>query len=164
MVAALNAASWWSLPRVPSQDSRAWTTWIARCGARYGAATRVDLLHRHLGLAAVSIVPEAYAIEDALAQDVPVEGTIWVPSAGLHAVLLVPGRDARRKPCAIALGMIRTRPGAIGKGQTGNQASTAIEYVQERTSVEGLLDRHCFPVGNPNRRFCALVPRRGRRA
>lgn len=153
MVAALNAARWWELPRVPSQESQAWKRWIARCGARYGAATQVELLHRHLGLAAIAVIPEAHAVEDALAQNVPVEATIWVPSVGLHAVLLVPGRDEDRKPCAVALGMIRRR-----------SKTAPHEYVQERTSVERLLDRHCFPIGNPNRRFWALVPRKGRRA
>lgn len=155
MVAALNAARWWCLPRVLSQNSPAWKRWIARCGARYGAATRVDLLHRHLGLAAISIVPESHAIEDALEQDVPVEATIWVPSAGLHAVLLVPGRDASRRPCAIALGMIRERRGP---------ERDVIEYVRSKTSVERLIADRCFPIGNPNRRFLALVPRGSRRA
>src|SRR5271168_3623808 len=152
MIAALNAARWWSLPKIPSQDSRVWKTWIVRCGARHGGATRVDLLHRHLGLAAVEVVPEAHAIEDAIAQDIPVEGTIWVPSAGLHAILRVPGRDAQRKPCTIAIGMIREKPANAGTH----------EYVSERTSVKHLLDRYCFPVGNPNRRFTALVPKKGR--
>jgi hypothetical protein len=156
MVAALNAARWWDLPRAPSQSSPAWKRWITRCGAKYGAATRVDRLHRHLGLAAVSVVPEVHAIEDALGQDVPVEATIWVPSAGLHAVLLVPGRDARQKPCAIALGMIRERE------KSAKPANGDHEYVQARTSVERLIADYCFPIGNPNRRFWALVPRTAR--
>jgi hypothetical protein len=150
MIAALNAARWWSLPGVPSQDSPAWKRWIARCGARYAPATRVDLLHRHLGLAAIAIVPESYAIEDALEQDVPVEAMIWVPSAGLHAILLVPGRDASGRSCAVALGMIREKKGPEGDPR---------EYVRVKTTVDRLIADHCFPIGNPNRRFSALVPR-----
>lgn len=150
MVAALNAAQWWSLPRVPSQDSPAWKRWIVRCGAKYGAATRVDLLHRYLGLATIAVVPESHAIEDALGQGVPVEATIWLPSVGLHAVLLVPDRDANQKPCACALGMIYERK---------ESSKTVREYVREKTSVDRLIADHCFPIGNPNRRFQALVPR-----
>jgi len=153
MVAALNAARWWDLPDVPSQDSPAWKKWIARCGARYGGATRVDLLHRQLGLAAVSIVPETWAIEDVLGQGVPVEATIWVPSAGLHAILLVPS-DARRKPHAVALGMIRERE------SPRKSKGSVREYVRVRTAVERLIADYCFPIGNPNRRFWALIPRK----
>lgn len=160
MVAALNAARWWKLPNIPSQKSRTWIEWITRCGARYGAATKVELLHRHLGLAAISVVPEAHAIEDALAQSIPIEATIWIPTVGLHAILIVPGRSARRKSIAIALGMIQTRPIAIVGAQTGGQTGTAIEYVRIKTAVPWLLDHCCFPIGNPNRRFWALVPRR----
>lgn len=144
MVAALNAARWWNLPNVPSQDSAVWKRWIVRCGARYGAATRVDLLHQHLGLAAVSIIPEVHVIEDTLGQGVPVEATIWIPSAGLHAVLLVPGGDAS----AMALGMIHTKKGPEGDVR---------EYVRVKISVERLIADHCFPIGNPNRSFQALV-------
>ncbi len=162
MVAALNAARWWNLPDVLSQDSPAWKKWIARCGARYGAATRVDLLHRRLGLAAVSIVPEAYAIEDCLRQGVPVEATIWEPSEGLHAILLVSGLDARRRPCAVALGMIRKKrkPGRQNAGVDRQKHASVVgrEYVQVRMSVERLLADYCFPIGNPNRCFRALVP------
>jgi hypothetical protein len=152
MVAALNAARWWGLPSIPSQDSAAWRRWIDRCGARHGAATRVDLLHRHLGLAAIAIVPEAHAIEDALGQGVPVETTTWFPSVGLHAILLVPSRDASGESCAVALGMIRE-----------DKASKKPDYVRMRTSVDRLIADHCFPIGNPNRRFWALVPTRRRK-
>jgi len=160
MVAALNAARWWDLPDMPSQDSPEWKRWITRCGARHGGATRVDLLHRHLGLAAISIVPEVHAIEETLEQRVPVEATIWVPSAGLHAVLLVPGRDASKKPCAVALGMIRAKT----KPEKKYVRVVGHEYVRKKTSVEKLLADHCFPIGNPNRRFWALVPRARRSA
>ncbi len=159
MVAALNAAHWWKLPRIPSQKSQAWKKWITRCGARHGGATRVELLHRHLGLAAISVVPEAHAIEDALAQGIPIEATTWIPAAGLHAILIVREPGARRQSGTIALGMIRAQPIAIGL-QTG----TAINYVKTKISVPWLLDHCCFPIGNPNRRFWALVPRKGGRA
>jgi hypothetical protein len=162
MVAALNAARWWNLPDVLSQDSPAWKKWISRCGARYGAATRVDLLHRHLGLAAVSIVPEAYTIEDCLRQGVPIEATIWEPSEGLHAILLVPGLDARRRLCVVVLGMIRKKRKSERQGAGSDRQKRALvvghEYVQVRMSVERLLADYCFPIGNPNRSFRALVP------
>jgi hypothetical protein len=163
MVAALNAARWWNLPDVLSQNAPVWKKWIVRCGARYGAATRVDLLHRRLGLAAVAIVPEAYAIEDCLRQGVPVEVTIWEPSEGLHAILLVPGFDVRRRLCVVALGMIRKKKKLESQGdrivRQKRAPGVGCEYVQVRMSVERLLADYCFPVGNPNRCFRALIPR-----
>lgn len=162
MVAALNAAKWWNLPRVPSQDSPEWQRWIRRCGARYGAATRVELLHRHLGLAAVDLIPETYSINDAIQQGIPVEATIWISTLGLHAVLLVPGRDDKRKPCTVALGLIRAhrhpKVTTGARGQKGTALDKSHEYVSAKVSVEKLLANYCFPIGNPNRRFRALVP------
>ena len=150
MIAALNAAAWWNLSGIPSQDSPDWQRWIRRCGAKYGAATRVDLLHRHLGLAAVDLIPETWAIDTAIQQGIPVEASIWIESVGLHAVLLVSGRNGKRRRCAIALGLIRDR--------RAENTGEPHEYVRAKISVEQLLARHCFPIGNPNRRFRALVP------
>lgn len=186
MVAALNAARWWGLPHVPSQDAPEWRRWITRCGAKYGPATHVERLHRHLGLADIRVVPETWAIVDALHQGVPIEATIWLPSEGLHAVLLVPPhRDRRRKPSTRALGLARkpsssplglirtrgphaprsyvrepsTHASVLGMIRTHSPHEPRC-YVRETMDVAQLLADHCLPLGNPNRRFSALLPQR----
>lgn len=141
------------IERRANDDSDDRYSYVIRRGIR---TTEVDM--PGLSLDCVALRPgdnETWAIDDALQQGIPIEATVWISSLGLHAVLFVPGRDARRKPCAVALGLIRPKA-------TANKHPEH-EYVRRKISVAQLLADHCFPIGNPNRRFQALIPTRASR-